>query len=95
MEKKITLKKIKEYIEGNTQMMLDQMGIKPNWYKEQIAYRMLKCKDDCMIEKKCIYCDCDVPGKLYVNVSCNNGERFPNIMDEENWNEYKLKNGIK
>ena len=91
---KITLKNIKEYIEGNTQMMLDQMGIKPEWYKEQIAYRMLQCKDDCMVTKKCVYCNCDVPGKMYVNVSCNNGKRFPDIMNENDWLKFKKENGI-
>lgn len=93
MKPKITLKNIKAYIEGNTQMALDGLGLKPDYYKEQIAYRMLKCKD-CLQEGRCKYCGCSVPGKMYVVESCNNGQIFPNLMNEEEWNKYKEDNGI-
>lgn len=94
MKTKITLKNIKAYIEGNIQMRLDGLGMKPEYYKEQIAYRMLQCRD-CLQQGQCKYCDCDVPGKLYVSESCNGGKRFPDIMNEEDWNLYKEQNGIK
>lgn len=90
----ITLTNIKQFIEGNVQMKLDGIGLKPKYYQEQIAYRMLKCQD-CLKRKACIYCNCDVPGKLYVSKSCNDGKRFPDIMGEVEWNKYKEKNGIK
>ena len=90
---KITLSKIKQYIEGNTQMMLDQMGMKPTHYQEQIAYRMLKCSD-CLEAGKCNVCGCSVPGKLYVAASCNNGKRFPDLMSESDWLIYKKENEI-
>ncbi len=93
MGHKITLKNIKAYIEGNTQMTLDGLGLKPDYYKEQIAYRMLQCRD-CMSKGECSYCGCSVPGKLYVTQSCNNGKRFPDLMDEEDWNKYKEDNDI-
>lgn len=92
---KITLKNLKSYIEGNTQMILDGFGLQPLYIQEQIAYRMLQCKDDCMIKRECKYCGCSVPGKLYVKESCNNGIRFPDLMDELHWNNFKEKNGIK
>lgn len=91
---KITLKKINQFIEGNSQMLMDSMGMKPDWYKEQIAYRMLQCKDDCIPAKACKYCGCAVPGKLYVTESCNYGSRFPNLMNEEDWIKYKKEYGI-
>lgn len=94
-ETKITLKNIKSYIEGNTQMILDGFGLQPLYIQEQIAYRMLQCKNDCMIQKKCKYCGCNVPAKLYVKESCNNGIRFPDLMDEIHWNNFKEKNGIR
>lgn len=94
MDRKITLKNIKQYIEGNTQMILDGFGLKENYYKEQIAYRMLKC-EDCLSNGKCKYCGCDTPGKFYVKESCNNGIRFPDLMDKEHWENFKIKNDIK
>lgn len=93
MGHKITLKNIKAYIEGNTQMTLDGLGLKPDYYKEQIAYRMLQCRD-CLQQGQCKYCGCSVPGKLYVSQSYNNGERFPDLMNEEEWNKYKIANDI-
>lgn len=91
---KITLNNIKQYIEGNTQMFLDNLGMKPDWYQEQIAYRMLQCKDDCRINKRCTYCGCDYPGKLYVEESCNKGERFPDLMNKRDWEKFKKDNNI-
>jgi hypothetical protein len=91
--KKITLKNIKQFLEGNIQMHLDGLGLQPEYYKEQIAYRMLTCQD-CLKKNKCHYCGCDVPGKLYVKESCNDGKRFPNLMNENDWNEYKKRNKI-
>lgn len=93
MSQKITLKNIKAYIQGNTQMILDGLGLKEDYYKEQIAYRMLQCQD-CMNNGKCHYCGCNVPGKLYVKESCNNGIRFPDLMNKEHWEKFKKDNNI-
>lgn len=94
MKEKISLKNIKDYLQGNTQLILDGFGLKPEYYREQIAYRMLQCSD-CLSAKSCKYCGCSVPGKLYVSQSCNNGIRFPDIMDEERWKKFKEINDIK
>jgi hypothetical protein len=93
MEKKITFKNIYSFIQGNLQMRLDGIGLKPQYYQEQIAYRMLQCQD-CIKAKQCKECGCELPGKFYVNESCNGGERFPNIMSERDWEQYKENNGI-
>ena len=53
------------------------------------------CKDECVKYGKCRYCLCDLPGKFYVTESCNKGERFPDLMDEESWMKYKEENNIK
>ena len=42
----------------------------------------------------CEKCGCDYPGKLYVNKSCNNGERFPDLMSAKEWEEFKKQNNI-
>jgi hypothetical protein len=89
----ITLKNIKQYIEGNSKMFLNDIGLQPEHIKEQISYRMLKCKD-CLLKKQCIKCGCSVPGKLYVKESCNL-ERFPDLISRVEWEKYKIDNDIK
>lgn len=91
---KITLKNIKHYIEGNIKMLGDKMHLLPEHEKEQVAYRAMICKDECVRLEYCVYCGCDIPGKLYVKESCNGGERFPDLMNRDSWEKYKLDNGI-
>lgn len=91
---KINLNNIKQFIEGNLNMLEDELLGKPNYYKEQILYRISKCPD-CNRLGKCIVCGCDVPGKHYVATSCNSGDRFPDLMNEEDWKLYKVEKGIK
>lgn len=94
MKQQITLKNIYSFIQGNLQMRLDGMGLKPQYYQEQIAYRMLQCQD-CYKQKRCKECGCSLPGKFYVDKSCNNGEIFPDLMNEEDWLKYKEEHEIK
>ena len=94
MKKKITLKNIYSFIQGNLQMRLDGMGLKPQYYQEQIAYRMLQCQD-CYKQKRCKKCNCPLPDKFYVTKSCNDGEIFPDLMNEEDWLIYKEEHEIK
>ena len=91
---KITLKNIKHYIEGNLKMLGDKIHLLPEHEKEQVAYRAMICKDECVRLGYCAYCGCDIPGKLYVTESCNGGERFPDLMNKDDWAWYKLKNKI-
>lgn len=93
-KKKITLKNIKQFLEGNSKMLAAQVGFLAPHIAEQVAYRMLLCKD-CLIDGACKYCGCDVPGKLYVWQSCNDGERFPDMMNQEDWIKFKETNDIK
>lgn len=90
---KITLKNIKSFLEGNSQLLLDTLNLKPEWFKEQIAYRALQC-GDCLKQGKCKECGCAVPGKFYVKTSCNKGERFPDLMNQEQWEEFKRQNNM-
>jgi hypothetical protein len=86
-------KKIKQYIEGNLSMLEEDLFGKPLYYKEQILYRASKCQD-CYRLGKCLNCGCSLPGKHYVKESCNDGLRFPDLMDEQSWKAYKEENGI-
>lgn len=90
----ITPKKIYQFIEGNTKMLGDKINILPKHEKEQVLWRSQICKDDCLDRGYCVYCGCSVPGKLYVKESCNGGSRFPNLMDSDTWEKYKLENNI-
>jgi hypothetical protein len=85
---KITLKNIKHYIEGNLKMLGDKMYLLPEHEKEQVVYRAMICKDECVKLGYCVYCGCDVKD------SCNGGERFPDLVNKDNWEKFKLDNGI-
>jgi hypothetical protein len=91
---KLSLSNIKEFIEGNVNMLEDEILGKPLYYKEQILYRKHKCQD-CYRMGACLTCGCALPGKHYVERSCNNGLRFPDLMNEEDWEKYKQDNRIK
>lgn len=94
MDAKITPKNIMNFIEGNIKMLGDRLNLLAKHQREQVIWRSELCKDDCMIEGKCKYCGCSVPGKLYVVKSCNRGQRFPDMMDENEWEQYKKLNNI-
>jgi hypothetical protein len=91
---KITPKKILQFIEGNIKMLGDKFHLLPDHEKEQVMYRSQVCKDECVELGYCVYCGCDIPGKLYVKQSCNNGERFPDIMSKSDWDQFKIDHNI-
>jgi hypothetical protein len=91
---KITLNKIGQFIEGTIKMLGDKLHLLAEHEKEQVAYRAMICKDDCVKLEYCVYCGCDIPGKLYVKQSCNGGERFPDLMNKTDWEIFKRDNGI-
>jgi len=94
MKQKITIKNISSFIEGNLQLGLEQLHLQPEHIQEQIAYRRLLCKDDCAKQNKCIKCGCDFKGKTSVGKSCN-PDRFPNLMNKQDWIKFKDKNDIR
>lgn len=83
------IKKIFQFIEGNLKLLGDKFDLLSEHQKEQVLYRLEICKNDCLVEKKCLYCGCSFPGKLYVKKSCNNNERFPDMMNSIEWDKYK------
>lgn len=89
----ITPEKLRQYIEGNLKWLGDSFKLLPKHQKEQVLWRAQICKD-CVEQGYCKYCGCSVPGKLYVSKSCNDGEIFPDMMDKQDWDEYKQKNNI-
>lgn len=95
MKHKITLNNIYNYVTGNANMIFEKVGLVSDQFKEQIAYRSLKCKDDCVVLGKCIHCGCSLPGRFFTSKSCNNGDIFPDIMSDDEWDNYKKENDIK
>lgn len=91
MSKEINITNIKNFIEGKTNQVLSSMNLKPDSYMEQVRYRKRVCSD-CMEAGVCKYCGCEVPGRLYTNSSCNKGELFPDIMNDEEWSKFKEDN---
>ena len=92
--KKINLKNIKSFLEGNYGYYYDKFVGKPKYIKEQIQYRYSLCKDDCIPNNKCIHCGCPPVKKAFSTYSCNEGKRFPDLMDEKRWGIYKKDNNI-
>lgn len=91
----ITPKNILHFLEGHFKWLGDEFKILPRHMKEQVIYRTQFCKDDCIPAGFCRYCGCDLPGKFYVSESCNGEERFPDMMNSEDWQNYKIENNIK
>lgn len=91
----VTAKMVKQYLEGNLKMLGDVFFLLPRHLREQVAWRTYICRDECVKEGVCKYCGCSLPGKFYVKKSCNDGDKFPDLMDLDEWNEYKLQNNIK
>lgn len=91
---KITIEKIKSFLEGNTKFIIDEFKLLPKYYKEQVVWRASICKETCLEDNKCEYCGCTANKKIYVEESCNNGEKFPDLMPKEKWEKYKTENNI-
>lgn len=93
LSKIFKLKHISNFIQGFYRYYYDKLVGLPNHTKEQILYRITLCKDDCGVNKECIKCGCSFPEKLFNDESCNY-DRFPDLMDEEEWTQYKKENNI-
>ena len=91
----LNTKNIKSFIEGNVKYFEREVrGQLQEHIEEQIVWRLSKCKDDCVPDGKCQHCNCPTHKKILVTISCNEGERFPDMMNEEDWEEYKKEHNI-
>jgi hypothetical protein len=91
MGKKITIKNIKQFVEGNSMLLGDRLGLVDSHIKEQVEYRASICYESCFKgnQGRCEECGCKVPGKWYVKESCNDGKKFPDLMSKEDWELFK------
>lgn len=84
---------IKSFIEGNYRYFWDKWGTVPGHIKEQVRYRLEQCEKDCVPRGRCIICNCPTKKKAFSTKSCN-PDRFPDLMNPEEWAQFK-KNGNK
>jgi len=90
---KVTLPNIKKFIQGNLRFLGDKLSMLPEHIVEQVEYRASVCYESCYKgnEGRCLECGCNVPGKWYVDESCNDGKKFPDLLSKDEWEEYKIK----
>jgi len=94
MNKEITFKNVRAFIKGNILYYINELFGRPKYIKEQVLYRLNLCKDDCLITNECIYCGCPPRKKSHLKESCNDGNRFPDLMEKQEWKNYKNENAI-
>jgi hypothetical protein len=95
---KINKKNIISFIQGNTRMLAKELGEITRFpllavhIQEQVLYRKSLC-EDCLLQEKCMYCGCSVPGKLYSTKTCGSG-RWGDLLPLEEWEIFKIQNNI-
>lgn len=90
----VNLKQVKSFIQGNYRYFRNKLQGSPKYIQEQVYYRLKQCENDCLIVNKCRHCTCPPKRKAWSNESCNDGERFPDLMNADAWNKFKKDNNI-
>lgn len=62
-------------------------------YKEQIVYRMNKCKT-CVKRGECLHCGCKSPEVFYDKINECSGLNWFRMDDPEEWKKHKKQSGI-
>ena len=87
------IKNISHFIEGNAKYYYDKLIGEEQYLREQRLWRLYQCKDDCVVTGECKHCGCPTKKKVFQDETCGGG-RFPDIMNEKDWTEYKIKHNI-
>jgi hypothetical protein len=90
----ITISNVKAFLQGTIREYYYRYNEMPKFLQEQIALRNDKCKDDCVKTGKCKECGCSIPGKWFVTKTCNK-DRFPDLMEQDDWIKFKINNNGK
>lgn len=86
---KTTSKKALSFIEGYSKSIYNNVIGLSEHIQEQVAYRLGICKNTCGKAGKCEYCGCNSSVVVFTKESCNGGEKFPDLMNKEEWEHYK------
>lgn len=88
----VNLKNIQAYIQGNLRYLAEQYGPEfirmEQHIREQVMFRKDIARPDCIEDKKCKECHCDIPELFYADKQCG-GECYPEMMSKERWEEFK------
>ena len=87
--KGINIGNVMSFLEGNLKQLKYRFKEMPDYVQEQVSYRLDLCKESCVKKGACQYCGCPPVGKSFVKKSCNNGEIFPDLMGEAEWEAFK------
>lgn len=93
MSKDITPQNIFNFFEGNITKLMSNLGMSAKCIDEQVQYRLLICKDDCVKVGACKKCGCKLPGRAYTSQTCNS-DRFPDFMNNDEWTNFKITNNL-
>jgi len=86
------IKNIKSFIEGNSRYFYNKyIGLPPH-IQEQVKARLERCAEDCVPQGKCIACGCPTHKKVFSTTTCN-PDRHPDLMNNEEWAQYKKDHG--
>lgn len=86
--RKVTTNDVLNFLEGNFKFYKSIFIEEPEHIQEQLAYRYKLCEKDCIPDNKCIVCKCPPIKKHFVKSSCN-PDRFPDLMNADDWEEFK------
>jgi hypothetical protein len=86
--------KVSDFIEGNLKYYKQHLMPSPKYLLEQYHYRLSLCNTTCIPFDECEYCGCPPMKKAWVSSSCNKGEKFPDLMNAEDWKNYKQQHNI-
>lgn len=85
---KITEENILNFLSGYKNLALTKIKKSPPWMEEMVEYRAFLCKP-CLDNGKCLYCGCSTPGLFYAPLKKDPQKRWPTILNEEAWNQFK------
>ena len=94
MKPGLNLRNLKSFTQAATRIITNKLFGLPMHIQEQVAFRHSLCENDCFVPNEkgkigCKYCGCDPWGKAFGTESCNDGERFPDLMNDIDWTKYK------
>lgn len=87
--KKITPENIKGFVEGYSKYYFNDLMTPLE--KEQVEWRFKiveKLSPECLENKVCKKCGCDIPAKLFESRGCE-GNCYPQLMNEKEWKTFK------
>lgn len=97
MKAEINWTNIKSYIQGHVRKKLFYSKyfnwLLPLHIFEQINYRLFVMNKECFSNGECMHCGCATPALQMADKSCG-GVCYPVMMDETDWEIYKMENNI-